>query len=107
MKIYFLIIIISAFLDIVANLMLKKSNGFKNKKFGFLAILFAIMAFFLLLYVFEHLPLSIAYSTWGAIGILGTTLGAWIFYKERLNLLGILGVLVVILAVVLLNYEKI
>ena len=107
MKFYFFIIIISAFLDIMANLMLKKSDGFKNKKYGFLAIFFAIFAFVLLWCVFDYIPLSVAYSTWGAIGILGTCLGAWYFYKEKLNYIGILGIFVVIFAVVLLNYEKI
>ncbi|EAK7079360.1 QacE family quaternary ammonium compound efflux SMR transporter, partial [Campylobacter jejuni] len=38
------------------------------------------------------------------IGIIGTCLGGWILYKEKLNKIGILGIIIVIIAVFLLNY---
>lgn len=104
MKFYIVIILCSALLDVVANLLLKKSNGFEDKKMGFLAILFVVWAFLLLSVSLKYVPLSIAYSTWGAIGIIGTCVGGWILYNEKLNYIGIIGVIVVIIAVVLLNY---
>ncbi|RDU58481.1 SMR family transporter [Helicobacter sp. MIT 99-5507] len=104
MSFYFVIIMISAFIDIVANLLLKKSDGFKYKTYGISAILLVIIAFIFLSFALEYVELSIAYSTWGAIGIIGTSLGGYIFYKERLNYVGILGVIVVVCAVILLNY---
>ena len=100
---YIFIIILSALLDIIANLLLKKSNGFKLKFWGFAAIFCAILAFFLLSFSLKYVPLSIAYSTWGAVGIIGTCLGGYILYKEKLNKLGILGIGVVLVAVFLLN----
>lgn len=45
---YIFIIVLSALLDIVANLLLKKSDGFKHKIWGLAAIINAILAFFLL-----------------------------------------------------------
>ncbi|MBM0636696.1 multidrug efflux SMR transporter [Campylobacter sp. VicNov18] len=101
---YIIFIILSAFLDIVANLLLKKSHGFKYKIWGVAAIIHAILAFFLLSFSLKYAPLSIAYSTWGAIGILGTCLGGWILYKEKLNKIGILGIVITIIAVFLLHY---
>ncbi|AJC94358.1 multidrug efflux SMR transporter [Campylobacter volucris] len=103
MKLYLIVIILSAILDIVANLLLKKSESFKHKKWGFGAIFCAILAFFMLSFSLEYVPLSIAYSTWGAVGIIGTCLGGWIFYKEKLNKIGLAGIVVVLIAVVLLN----
>ncbi|WP_139451590.1 DMT family transporter [Campylobacter armoricus] len=103
MKLYLLVIVISAVLDIIANLLLKKSEGFKYKFWGISAIFCAILAFFLLSFSLEYIPLSIAYSTWGAIGIIGTCFGGWVLYKERLNKTGIAGIFIVILAVILLN----
>nr|WP_052245057.1 multidrug efflux SMR transporter [Campylobacter sp. RM16704] len=100
---YLLVIIASAVLDIIANLLLKKSEGFKYKFWGLSAIFCAVFAFFLLSFSLEYVPLSIAYSTWGAIGIIGTCLGGWILYKEKLNKIGIFGVFIVIIAVILLN----
>lgn len=104
MNIYFLIIVISALLDVAGNLLLKKSNGFRNKIFGFGAIFLVIMAFILLSFTLKHIPLSVAYSTWGAIGILGTCLGGYILYNEKLNAIGILGIIIIIFAVILLHY---
>ncbi len=101
---YIFIIILSALLDILANLLLKKSNSFKHKIWGISAIICAVLAFSLLSLSLKYIPLSIAYSTWGAIGIIGTCFGGWIFYKEKLNKIGILGIVIVIIAVVLLNY---
>ena len=104
MSFYFVIITISAFIDIIANLLLKKSDGFKHKIFGISAILLVIVAFILLSFALKYVELSIAYSTWGAIGIIGTSLGGYIFYKEKLNYVGILGVIIIVCAVILLNY---
>lgn len=104
MKFYIIIIFFSALLDIVANLLLKKSNGFKDKRTGFLAIFCVVLAFLLLSISLNYVPLSVAYSTWGAIGIIGTCVGGYILYNEKLNYIGVFGVVVVIIAVVLLNY---
>ncbi len=70
---------------------------------GLAAIVNAILAFSTF-FSLKYVPLSIAYSTWGAIGIIGTCLGGWILYKEKLNKIGILGIIIVIIAVFLLNY---
>ena len=104
MSFYFIIITISALIDVVANLLLKKSDGFKHKIYGISAILLVIVAFVLLSFTLKYVELSIAYSTWGAVGIIGTTLGGYIFYKEKLNYVGILGVVIIVVAVILLNY---
>lgn len=101
--IYLSLIVASAFLDILANLFLKKSNAFEFKIWGALAIALAVLAFILLYFSLSYVPLSIAYSTWGCVGIIGTCLGGWIFFKEKLNFIGILGVFIVIAAVILLN----
>ena len=104
MSFYFIIITISALIDVIANLLLKKSDGFKYKIYGISAILLVIVAFVLLSFTLKYVELSIAYSTWGAVGIIGTTLGGYIFYKEKLNYVGILGVVIIVFAVILLNY---
>ncbi len=104
MNLYLIIIIISALIDVVANLLLKKSDGFKYKKYGISAVLLVIIAFILLSFALKYIELSIAYSTWGAIGIIGTCLGGYIFYKEKLNYIGIVGIVIIICAVILLNY---
>jgi len=53
--------------------------------------------------VLEKMSLSVAYSAWGVVGIVGTSLGGYIFFKERLGIIGYIGMVMVVCAVVLLN----
>ncbi|WP_253248332.1 SMR family transporter [Helicobacter sp. 12S02634-8] len=100
---YLVFVILAALLDILANLVLKKSDGFKNKFLGILCMALVLCAFVCLGLALKEIPLSIAYSTWGAIGVIGTILGGYYFFGERLNLLGKLGAILVVVAVVLLH----
>lgn len=98
-------VILAAVLDIAANLLLKKSNSFTHKGYTLACILMVWTAFSALAVAIEVLPLSTAYATWGAVGIIGTTLGGYIFFKERLGALGYLGIAMVVSAVILLNID--
>ncbi|EOY4240159.1 SMR family transporter [Campylobacter upsaliensis] len=100
---YLLYVVLAALLDIVANLALNKSNGFRNLKWGLLSILLVWLAFYLLALSLEGMKLAIAYTLWGSIGILGTTLGGWYFFKQKLKPIGWLGIFIIIIAVITLK----
>ena len=102
-NIYLLYVVLAALLDIVANLALNKSNGFRNFKWGLLSILFVWFAFYLLALSLEGMKLAIAYTLWGSIGILGTTLGGWYFFKQKLKPIGWVGIFIIIIAVITLK----
>lgn len=97
------LVIVAAVLDIIANLFLKKSNAFTHIGYTIGCILMVWGAFIALAFAIETLPLSVAYSTWGAVGIIGTAVGGYVFFKERLGVIGYIGIAIVICAVVLLN----
>ena len=69
-------IILAVIADVIANVCLKKSNGFANKKYGFASLALIGVAFLLMAQALVTLDLSIAYAVWGALGILLTL--AWI-----------------------------
>ncbi|WP_026943461.1 DMT family transporter [Helicobacter rodentium] len=96
-------VVISAVLDVIANLFLKKSNAFTHKGYTIGCILMVWAAFSVLIFALEDMPLSVAYSTWGAVGIVGTSIGGYVFFKERLGIVGYIGMAMVVCAVVLLN----
>ena len=100
----FMLIIFAGMLDVIANLCLKKSQGFTNKIYGIGAIAIVLVAFYLLFLALEYVELAAAYSIWGAIGILGTIIGGRIFFNERFNYLGYIGVVLVVCAVALLKF---
>lgn len=100
----FLMIVFSGILDVLANLCLQKSNGFKNLIWGIGALVLVDVAFLLLAYAVSFgIALPIAYTLWGAIGILGSVLGGYVFFKQKLKPIGYVGVVLVISAVLLLN----
>ncbi|EAL3985664.1 ligand-binding protein SH3 [Campylobacter upsaliensis] len=102
-NIYLLYVVLAALLDIVANLALNKSNGFRNFKWGLLSILLVWLAFYLLALSLEGMKLAVAYTLWGSIGILGTTLGGRYFFKQKLKPIGWVGIFIIIIAVITLK----
>lgn len=93
-------VVLAALIDIAANLALTRSNGFKRKLWGALAILLVLSAFTLLAQAVKEIDLAIAYASWGAIGILGTAIGGALLFKQRLKPIGWVGIAVVIAAVI-------
>lgn len=80
-----LAVIIAAVLDVLANLMLAKSEGFHRKLYGFAALGMVGLAFFALSFAVREMDLAVAYAMWGGFGILGTSLGGWFLFGQRLK----------------------
>lgn len=100
----FLFVLLATFLDILANIYLKKCAGFRHKLYGIVALVLVNGAFVALGFALvSGVQLSIAYSTWGGIGILGTSLASYVVFKEPLGRLGLVGMGLMLVSVVLLN----
>lgn len=99
----FFLVCVAAVLDVIANLLLKASNGFSKISYGIGAVAVVIAAFYLLMLALDSMELAVAYSSWGAIGIIGTITGGRILFNEQLNNIGYTGVVLVIAAVGLLH----
>lgn len=101
----FLLVALSGLLDVFANLALAKSNGFKNPKWGILALLLVDSVFLFLAFALDlGMELPVAYTLWGAIGILGTVVGGYYFFAQRLKPIGFVGIILVLIAVYLLHF---
>ncbi|AJY09939.1 multidrug efflux SMR transporter [Burkholderia dolosa] len=94
---------VSAAIDIAANMMLEKSDGFRRRAWGAGAIVLLWIAFALLGQAVKSIDLPTAYAMWGGIGILGTALCAKVLYRQHLKPIGWVGIVLVIVAVVLLS----
>ncbi len=99
----FIYIIIAVTLDILANMCLKKSNGFAVKKYGYGALALVGAAFMFMAQALKTLDLSIAYALWGTIGILGTTFIDKLFFGLKIKPLGLFGIATMIGGIVLLK----
>ncbi|CAK7058955.1 MAG: Spermidine export protein MdtI [Desulfovibrio sp.] len=85
MSLYIIAVIVAAGFEIIANLMLSKSHGFTNLRYGFGALALVALAFTCLAYAVRGMDLAVAYAMWGGFGILGTSLGGWALLGQRLK----------------------
>lgn len=102
---YLLALLVAAGLDIVANLFLARSKGFKHLGYGCSAILMILLAFSCLAYAVTVMDLAVAYALWGAFGILGTSLAAWALFGQKIRPVGWLGICTLIGGITLLHFS--
>lgn len=93
---FILAVIIAAAFEVVANLLLSKSEGFTKLRFAFAALALVGLAFTFLAYAVRGLDLAVAYSLWGGFGILGTSIGGWLLLGQRLRPVAWLGIAMLI-----------
>ena len=98
-----LLVVISALLDVLANLLLAKSEGFHRVGLGVLALLMVGGAFGVLSLAVREMDLSVAYAMWGAFGILGTSLGGWLFFGQKMRPVAFAGVALLVCGMLLLR----
>ncbi len=90
----------SVSLDLVACYCVKRSKGFKKAIWGLAGLLSIIVAFVLLSFVVRYIPLGIAYSVWGGLGVLGTVLLDRLLFNSRLGKQGMIGVVFIVAGIV-------
>ncbi|WP_319380891.1 SMR family transporter [Thiomicrorhabdus sp.] len=103
MNVYLGYVFGSVLLDIIANVFLELSNGFKRRGWGLLAVLFIMGAFALLALAVKGIDLFVAYAIWGALSITGTAVATRILFGHRLNAVSWFGLAVLILSILLMN----
>jgi len=99
----FLFVLCSALIDIAANMMVAKSDGFRRPGWGIGAIVLVWVAFALLGQAVRTLDLATAYAMWGAIGVIGTAVCDRVLFGNRLRPIGWVGIALVTGAVVVLT----
>ncbi|RPK06568.1 hypothetical protein BSBH6_00191 [Bacillus subtilis] len=85
--------------------MLKVSDGFKKWKPSALVVIGYSLAFYMLSLTLNHIPLSLSYATWSGAGTVLTTVIGVKWFKEELNVKGLIGILLLLSGVVLLNWQ--
>ncbi|MEB7499739.1 multidrug/spermidine efflux SMR transporter subunit MdtI [Leclercia pneumoniae] len=90
-------------LEIVANIFLKFSDGFRRKLQGLLSIAAVLGAFSALSQAVKGIDLSVAYALWGGFGIAATLAAGWILFGQRLNPKGWVGLVLLIAGMVMIK----
>lgn len=90
-------------LEIVANVFLKFSDGFRRKIFGLLSTAAVLAAFSALSQAVKGIDLSVAYALWGGFGIAATLAAGWILFGQRLNRKGWIGTVLLLAGMIMVK----
>lgn len=90
-------------LEIIANVFLKFSDGFRRKLYGILSLVAVLAAFSALSQAVKGIDLSVAYALWGGFGIAATLAAGWILFGQRLNHKGWIGVVLLLAGMVMIK----
>ena len=98
-----LLVVLAATLDVLANLLLAKSGGFRRRWLGFFSLALVGLAFYCLSLAVRHMDLAVAYAMWGGFGVLGTSLGGWILLRQKLRASAFVGIILLVCGMALLH----
>ena len=85
--------------------MLKASDGF-SKIWPALGVIGGFwIRFFLSFPSLKAIPLSVAYAIWSGIGTAATVVIGVLVWKEKINILSILGIAFIIVGVIIINWK--
>lgn len=90
-------------LEIIANIFLKFSDGFRRKIYGVLSLLAVLTAFTALSQAVKGIELSVAYALWGGFGVIATVAAGWVLFGQRLNRRGWFGLALLLLGMTMLK----
>ena len=79
---------------------LKYADGFHKLVPSIITVVGYIASLLLLSAALKKLPLGTAYAVWTGIGILGTTLLGVLLFKEQLNAVQVICILLIVLGIV-------
>lgn len=90
--------------EIVATSALKASHGFTRLWPSLLTIIFYAICYYAFAQSLKTVNLSVAYATWGGLGIILTTIVSFFLWGERINFPEGIGIMLIVIGVVVCNY---
>ena len=100
-KLYLAVAIIS---EVIGTSALKASAGFSRPLPILIVVLGYGMAFYFLSLTLRSVPVGIAYAIWSGVGIVLITLIGMLWFRQSLDLPALLGMALIILGVVVINF---
>ena len=98
-----LILFIAIVAEVIATSALKSSEGFTKPIASIVVVLGYMIAFYCLSLTLKTIPVGIAYAVWSGVGIVLITTVAWIVFDQKLDVWGIIGIVLIMSGVLVLN----
>ena len=91
------------FFEVAGTMLLPISKNFTKLIPTVALAIFYLVAFYLLTFVVNKLPIAIVYATWSGLGIFTIAILGYIFFKQTLSWQSILGLFLIVIGVILVN----
>ena len=100
----YIYLILAIIFGIVANGFLKTTNGFTNLIPTLFCVCSIVTCLFFLAKAMTIIPVGFTYATYGGLTITAVTIFGIIKYNQLPNLYGSIGIALIIIGVILVNY---
>ena len=99
----YLLLIGAIFFEVAGTILLPVTKNFTKIMPTVALAIFYLLAFYLLTFVVNKLPISIVYATWSGLGIFTIAILGYIFYKQSLSWQALIGMFLIVVGVTLVN----
>ena len=100
----YLFLVVGILFGITANSFVKISDGFTKLTPSILCILLMAITMFSIAKAMHALPVGFAYATYSGLTVTGVVLFAVLKFNQVPNLYGIIGIILIIIGVIMVNY---
>ncbi|WP_038345440.1 DMT family transporter [Acinetobacter sp. A47] len=98
-----IILFIAIIAEVIATSALKSSEGFTKPVASIVVVVGYLVAFYCLSLTLKTIPVGIAYAIWSGVGIVLITTVAWFVFDQKLDVWGIIGIVLIMSGVLILN----
>jgi small multidrug resistance pump len=92
--------------EIIATSALKATDGFQHWKPSVLVVIGYCCAFYALAQALRAIPVGVAYAIWSGVGIVMVSLVALVLFKQKLSLMECIGIALIAIGVVVLQFSS-
>ena len=103
-SIHILFLLLAIILEVMANVLLKYSDGFRRRAFGAASILLELASFTALAQAVRGIELSLAYAVWGGFGVIATFGIGWVLFGQKLSTRGWFGLALLLTGMGMLKF---
>ncbi|ENX56049.1 MULTISPECIES: DMT family transporter [Acinetobacter] len=98
-----IILFIAITAEVIATSALKSSEGFTKPVASIVVVVGYVIAFYCLSLTLKTIPVGVAYAIWSGVGIVLITTVAWFVFDQKLDIWGIIGIVLIMSGVLILN----
>ena len=93
----------AVFCEVAGTMLLPATQNFTRLVPTSILAVCYLLAFYLLTFVVNKLPIAIVYATWSGLGIFTIAILGYIFFKQNLSWQAVFGLFLIVIGVVLVN----